>query len=174
MYIYDISSLRVKMDLTEEWNVKELMRLGWRKYGKAGYQQRSTAGCCSLPIVGDVLGNNRMAQPMISPCELCGCHDLLYQHGGLANPTAMGLPNEMWSDTTVTVNILNEDIADGWRRFAFLTRWNSVHLQVFLSATLQGGMFPEVSHPQALLGSLVSISWKFQFTKIVSEFVINF
>ena len=63
---------------------------------------------------------------------------------------------------------------DGWRRFAFLTRWNSVHLQVLFSATLQGGMFPEVSHPQALLGSLVSISWKFQFTKVVSEFVINF
>ena len=48
------------------------------------------------------------------------------------------------------------------------------HLQVLLSATPQGGMFPGVSHPQALLGSLVSISWKFQFTKIVSEFVINF
>ena len=31
-------------------------------------------------------------------------------------------------------------------------------LQVLLSATPQGGMFPEVSHPQALLGSLVSIS----------------
>ena len=65
-------------------------------------------------------------------------------------------------------------VQDGWRRFAFLTRWNSVHLQVLLSATPQGGMFPEVSHPQTLLGSLVSISWKFQFTKIVSEFVINF
>jgi len=65
-------------------------------------------------------------------------------------------------------------LQDGWRRFAFLTRWNSVHLQVLLSATPQGGMFPEVSHPQALLGSLVSISWKFQFTKVVSEFVINF
>jgi len=64
-------------------------------------------------------------------------------------------------------------VQDGWRRFAFLTR-NSVHLQVLLSATPQGGMFPEVSHPQALLGCLVSISWKFQFTKIVSEFVINF
>ena len=62
----------------------------------------------------------------------------------------------------------------GWRRFAFLTRWNSVRLHVLLSATPQGGMFPEVSHPQAVLGSLVSISWKFQFTKIVSEFVINF
>jgi len=35
---------------------------------------------------------------------------------------------------------------------------NSVHLQVLLSATPQGGMFPEVSHPQALLGFLVSIS----------------
>ena len=35
-------------------------------------------------------------------------------------------------------------------------------------------MFPEVSHPQALLGSLVSISWKFQFTKIVSEFFYKF
>jgi hypothetical protein len=33
-----------------------------------------------------------------------------------------------------------------------------VHLQVLLSATPQGGMFPEVSHPQALLESLVSIS----------------
>ena len=65
-------------------------------------------------------------------------------------------------------------IADGWRRFAFLTRWNSVHLQVLLSATPQGGMFPEVLQPQALLGSLMSVSWKFQFTKIVSEFVINF
>ena len=65
-------------------------------------------------------------------------------------------------------------VQDGWRRFAFLTRWNSVHLQVLLSATPQGGMFREVSHPQALLGSLVGISWKFQFTKIVSEFVINF
>ena len=32
------------------------------------------------------------------------------------------------------------------------------HLQVLLSATPQGGMFPQVSHPQALLGSLVSIS----------------
>ena len=56
----------------------------------------------------------------------------------------------------------------------FLTRWNSVHLQVLLSATPQGGMFPEVSHPQALLGSLVSISRKFQFIKIVSKFVMNF
>ena len=65
-------------------------------------------------------------------------------------------------------------VQDGWGRFAFLTRWNSVHLQVFLSATPQGGMFPEVSHPQALLRSLLSISWKFQFTKLVSEFVINF
>ena len=74
----------------------------------------------------------------------------------------------------VTVDIIIQHIADGWRRFAFLTRWNSVHLQVLLSATPQGGMFLEVSHPQALLGSLVSISWKFQFTKIVSEFVINF
>ena len=65
-------------------------------------------------------------------------------------------------------------VQDGWRRFTFLTRWNSVHLQVLLSSTPQVGMFPEVSHPQALIGSLVSISWKFQFTKIVSEFVINF
>ena len=65
-------------------------------------------------------------------------------------------------------------VQDGWRRFAFLTRLNSVHLQVLLCATPQGGMFPEVSHPQALPGSLVSISWKFQFTKIVSELVINF
>ena len=32
------------------------------------------------------------------------------------------------------------------------------NLQVLLSATPQGGMFSEVSHPQALLGSLVSIS----------------
>ena len=67
-----------------------------------------------------------------------------------------------------------QHIADGWRRFAFLTRWSSVHLQVLLSATPQGRMFPEVSHPQALLGCLVSISWKFQFPKVVSEFVINF
>ena len=65
-------------------------------------------------------------------------------------------------------------VQDGWCRFAFLTRWNSVLLQVLVSATPQGGIFPEVSHPQALLGSLVSISWKFQFTKVVSEFVINF
>ena len=65
-------------------------------------------------------------------------------------------------------------VQDEWRRFAFLTRWNSVHLQVLLSATPQGGMFPEVSQPQALLGSLMSISWKFHFTKIDSEFVINF
>jgi len=65
-------------------------------------------------------------------------------------------------------------VQDGWRRFAFLTRWNSIHLQVILSATPQGRMFPEVSHRQELLRSLVSISWKFQFTKIVSEFVINF
>jgi len=49
-------------------------------------------------------------------------------------------------------------VQDGWRRFAFLTRWISVHLQVLLSATPQGGMFPELSHPQALLGSLVRIS----------------
>ena len=35
---------------------------------------------------------------------------------------------------------------------------NSVHLQVLLTATPQWGMFPEVSHPKALLGSLVSIS----------------
>jgi len=65
-------------------------------------------------------------------------------------------------------------VQDGWRRFAFLTGWNSLHLQVLLSATPQGGMFPEVSHAEALLGSLLSISWKFQFTKIISEFVINF
>ena len=44
------------------------------------------------------------------------------------------------------------------KQICFLTRWNSVHLQVLLSATPQGEMFPEVSHPQALLGSLVSIS----------------
>jgi len=31
-------------------------------------------------------------------------------------------------------------------------------MQVLLSATPQGGMFPEVSQPQALLGPLVSIS----------------
>jgi hypothetical protein len=65
-------------------------------------------------------------------------------------------------------------VQDGWCKSAFLTRWNSVHLHVLLSATPQGGTFPEVSHPQALLGSLVSISWKFQFTEIVNEFVINF
>ena len=53
-------------------------------------------------------------------------------------------------------------------------KWNSVHLQALLSATPQREMFTEVSHPPALLGSLVSISWKFQYTKIVSEFVINF
>ena len=41
------------------------------------------------------------------------------------------------------------------RQICVLTRWNSVHLQVLLSATPQGGMFPEVSHPQALLASLV-------------------
>jgi len=38
--------------------------------------------------------------------------------------------------------------------------FNTVKLgtsQVLLSATLQGGMFPEVSHPQALLGYLKSI-----------------
>jgi hypothetical protein len=35
---------------------------------------------------------------------------------------------------------------------------NSVHVQVLLSVALQGMMFPEVSQPQALLGSLVSIS----------------
>jgi hypothetical protein len=63
---------------------------------------------------------------------------------------------------------------DGCRKSAFLTRWNSVHLQILLSATPQRKMFPELSYPQALLGSLVSIYWKFQFTKIVSEFVINF
>jgi len=33
-----------------------------------------------------------------------------------------------------------------------------MHLQVLLSVTPLGGMFPEASHPQALLGSLVSIS----------------
>ena len=70
----------------------------------------------------------------------------------------------------VSVKTLRTGDAD----LRFLTRWNSVHLQVLLSATPQGRMFPEVSHPQALLGSLVSISWKFQFTKIVGEFVINF
>jgi len=37
-------------------------------------------------------------------------------------------------------------------------RSETLHLQVLLSATPQGGMFSEVSHPQALLGSLVSIS----------------
>jgi len=50
-------------------------------------------------------------------------------------------------------------VQNGWSRFAFLTRWNSVHLQVLLSVTPQGGTFPEVSHLQALLGSLMSISW---------------
>jgi len=49
-------------------------------------------------------------------------------------------------------------VQDGWGIFAFLSRWNSVHLQVLLSATPQRGMFLEVSHLQALLGSLVSIS----------------
>ena len=70
-----------------------------------------------------------------------------------------------WSDVTV---------AEMKKKFSIKKKLNSVHLQVLLSATPQGGMFPEVSHPQALLGSLMSISWKFQFTKLVSEFVINF
>jgi hypothetical protein len=50
------------------------------------------------------------------------------------------------------------NVQDGRRKSAFLTRRNSVHLQVLVSATPQGKMFPEVSHPQALLGSLVSVS----------------
>jgi hypothetical protein len=49
-------------------------------------------------------------------------------------------------------------VQDGRRKSAFLTSAWLVHLQVLLSATPQGGLFPEVSHPQALLGSLVSIS----------------
>ena len=69
-----------------------------------------------------------------------------------------------WSDVIV---------AEIKKNFSIKKKWNSVHLQVLLNATPQGGMFPEVSHPQALLGSLVSIFWKFQFAKIVSEFVIN-
>ena len=49
-------------------------------------------------------------------------------------------------------------VQDGWRRLAFLTRWNSVHLQVLLSATPQGGTFPEVSQQAAhLLRSWVRI-----------------
>jgi len=44
-------------------------------------------------------------------------------------------------------------VQDGWSRFEVFNSWNSVHLQVLLSATPQGGMFPEVSHPQALIGS---------------------
>ena len=36
-------------------------------------------------------------------------------------------------------------------------QFRALHQQVLLSATPQGGMFPEVPHPQALLGSLVSI-----------------
>jgi hypothetical protein len=97
----------------------------------------------------------------------------------------MQLPNIFIIKNTVEVlNTLRRGDADlrlyittvqnGWRKSAFLTRWNSVPLQVLLSATPQGGMFLEVLQPQALLGSLVSISWKFQFTKIVSEFVMNF
>jgi len=79
-------------------------------------------------------------------------------------------------------------IVEGWRRFASI-HYNCArrmtHICVFnmwlvcmhytlLNTTPQGGMFPEVLHPPALLGSLVSISWKFQFSKIDSEFVINF
>jgi hypothetical protein len=79
-----------------------------------------------------------------------------------------------WIDRFLTsVNILRTGdldlrlyittVQDGWRKSEFLTRWNSVYLQAILSATPQEGeMFPEVSHPQALLGSLVSISWKFK------------
>ena len=92
------------------------------------------------------------------------CRDWIILHG-IVNTLRRGDADLRFYVTTVQ---------DGWRRFAFLTRWNSVHLQVLLSATPQEGMFREVSHTQALLGSLLSISWKFQFTKVVSEFVINF
>ena len=54
-----------------------------------------------------------------------------------------------WSDVTV---------AEKKKFFSIKKKRNSVHLQVLFSATPQGGMFPEVSHPQALLGTLVSIS----------------
>jgi hypothetical protein len=89
---------------------------------------------------------------------------------------------EMWHepeiDGMITFNTLRTGgadlrlyittVQDGWRKSEFLTRWKSVHLQVLLSATPQGEMFPEVSHLQALLGSSMSISWKFQYTKIVN------
>jgi len=33
-------------------------------------------------------------------------------------------------------------VQDRWRKSAFFTRWNLVHLQVLLSATPWRGMFP--------------------------------
>jgi hypothetical protein len=43
--------------------------------------------------------------------------------------------------------------------------FNTVKLGISATATPQGGMFPEVSHPQALLGSLMSISENFSSQK---------
>ena len=107
-------------------------------------------------------------------------HVVTLEYRIFARAVTVSVNSNTWCGITFDVRMWKVNcrriyhIADGWGRFAFVTRWNSVHLQVLLSATPQGGMFPEVSHPQALLGSLVSIFWKFQFTKIVSEFVINF
>jgi len=114
-------------------------------------------------LLGDNTGDETaMTPPIRFQCAVFGLQLglLLYTYGVQLNTLRTGDADLRFYVTTVQ---------DGWRRFAFLTRWNSVHLQVLLSATPQEGMFP-----QALLGSLVSISWKFQFTKIVSEFVINF
>jgi hypothetical protein len=49
-----------------------------------------------------------------------------------------------------------------------------VHLQVLPSATPQRGMFPEISHSQALLPALVSVSYKFLFIKLIRRFYNNF
>jgi hypothetical protein len=40
-------------------------------------------------------------------------------------------------------------------------RTMTLHLQVLCNATSQRGLFPEISHSQALLGALVSVLQKF-------------
>ena len=150
------------------------------KFPKSAYSIKPNKWCSNNTLKFVYINVRLTRLPVCTVSCLCLFHVLVTQTGW-HYPTVKRdyqlqypIPLNTLRTADADLRIYVTTVQDGWRRFAFLTRWNSVHLQVLLSATPQGGMFPEVSHPQALLGSLMSISWKFQFTKIVSEFVINF
>jgi hypothetical protein len=70
--------------------------------------------------------------------KLCHLWDNYTKHD--TTRQAVGDINTLWTgDADLRLYITT--VQDGWRKSAFLTRWNAVHLQVLLSATPQGKCF---------------------------------